>query len=218
MKTLSWTVRAAFAASLFGALLSGSPSAHAAMVNGSFETGDLTGWTANPGTGSVSALLNSQASDGTVYNPTQGNFLASLFAGDTGVYTTLSQTFTVGAGGAVLSGNVAFLAHDFLPNNDDGYVKLNNLVLFSTDVATVGDFGATAWTQLFAGLSAGVYTLELGVRNVGDNQLPSEILADDFSVTATPLPAALPLFVTGAGVLGAFGWRRKRKAADQAIA
>ena len=27
-----------------------------------------------------------------------------------------------------------------------------------------------------------------------------------------PLPAALPLFATGLGVLGVLGWRRKRKA------
>ena len=32
------------------------------------------------------------------------------------------------------------------------------------------------------------------------------------SVTATPLPAALPLFATGLGGLGLLGWRRKRKA------
>ena len=31
-------------------------------------------------------------------------------------------------------------------------------------------------------------------------------------VTVTPLPAALPLFASGAGVLGFLGWRRKRKA------
>jgi hypothetical protein len=35
-------------------------------------------------------------------------------------------------------------------------------------------------------------------------------------VTATPLPAALPLFATGLGGLGLLGWRRKRKA--QAVA
>lgn len=29
---------------------------------------------------------------------------------------------------------------------------------------------------------------------------------------ATPLPAALPLFASGLGGLGFFGWRRKRKA------
>jgi len=32
------------------------------------------------------------------------------------------------------------------------------------------------------------------------------------SGTATPLPAALPLFATGLGALGLLGWRRKRKA------
>jgi hypothetical protein len=28
---------------------------------------------------------------------------------------------------------------------------------------------------------------------------------------STPLPAAFPLFATGLGALGLFGWRRKRK-------
>jgi hypothetical protein len=32
----------------------------------------------------------------------------------------------------------------------------------------------------------------------------------------TPLPAALPLFATGAGVLGALGWRRKKKTSAKA--
>jgi len=32
-------------------------------------------------------------------------------------------------------------------------------------------------------------------------------------VAATPLPAALPMFLSGLGGLGLFGWRRKRKAA-----
>ena len=36
------------------------------------------------------------------------------------------------------------------------------------------------------------------------------------TITATPLPAALPLFATGLGGLGLLGWRRKRKA--QAVA
>jgi hypothetical protein len=35
-----------------------------------------------------------------------------------------------------------------------------------------------------------------------------------FSVSTTPLPAALPLFATGLGAMGLLGWRRKRKASD----
>jgi hypothetical protein len=33
------------------------------------------------------------------------------------------------------------------------------------------------------------------------------------ATSATPLPAALPLFATGLGAMGLFGWRRKRKGA-----
>ena len=38
------------------------------------------------------------------------------------------------------------------------------------------------------------------------------------STSETPLPAALPLFASGLGALGALGWRRKRKAAAHAAA
>ena len=37
-------------------------------------------------------------------------------------------------------------------------------------------------------------------------------LAPDPLLSATPLPAALPLFATGLGALGLLGWRRRRKA------
>jgi hypothetical protein len=36
---------------------------------------------------------------------------------------------------------------------------------------------------------------------------------ETIGTAATPLPAALPLFATGLGAMGLFGWRRKRKAA-----
>jgi hypothetical protein len=36
-------------------------------------------------------------------------------------------------------------------------------------------------------------------------------LYGEFHITAVPLPAALPLFATGLGVLGLLGWHRKRK-------
>jgi hypothetical protein len=49
---------------------------------------------------------------------------------------------------------------------------------------------------------------------------PSVCLAavDTFqgTLTATPLPAALPLFASGIGAMGFFNWRRKRKAAAPA--
>jgi hypothetical protein len=44
---------------------------------------------------------------------------------------------------------------------------------------------------------------------------PPVILSAPDAPTATPLPAALPLFATGLGAIGLLGWRRKRKAARQ---
>ena len=35
--------------------------------------------------------------------------------------------------------------------------------------------------------------------------------AAEVPLSTTPLPAALPLFVSGLGAMGLFGWRRKRK-------
>ncbi len=43
-------------------------------------------------------------------------------------------------------------------------------------------------------------------------QIGDQLILDlTFPTTATPLPAALPLFATGLGALGLLGWRRKRK-------
>jgi len=42
--------------------------------------------------------------------------------------------------------------------------------------------------------------------------------SDGTSVSATPLPAALPLFATGLGAIGLLGWCRKRKALRKAAA
>ena len=38
------------------------------------------------------------------------------------------------------------------------------------------------------------------------------VLLHELDVTATPLPATLPLLATGFGAMGLLGWRRKRKA------
>jgi hypothetical protein len=49
--------------------------------------------------------------------------------------------------------------------------------------------------------------------NIGADAIQYDVIdADaDFTIATTPLPAALPLFASGLGALGLFGWRRKRK-------
>ncbi len=62
-----------------------------------------------------------------------------------------------------------------------------------------------------------------GIYNSGVVYLTDSTFLDNFAsfgadifnnggtITETPIPAALPLFATGLGGLGLFGWRRKRK-------
>jgi hypothetical protein len=44
-----------------------------------------------------------------------------------------------------------------------------------------------------------------------DNSTPQLLITYDYTPAATPLPAALPLFAGGLGVISLFGWRRKWK-------
>jgi hypothetical protein len=75
----------------------------------------------------------------------------------------------------------------------------------------------------FSLLASGSPTVSLTLQGPGLGVLGTTTFnaaALDFSTitintigTATPLPAALPLFATGLGALGLLGWRRKRKPA-----
>ena len=82
---------------------------------------------------------------------------------------------------------------------------------FSKFDFTTGAFDTTVHPNL-SGASMTFGVLVLG----GSNDANQSIIADfdnfNITITQTPLPAALPLFATGLGVLGLLGWRRKRKA------
>jgi hypothetical protein len=164
------------------------------ITNGDFSTGDLTGWSKNNGTVSV-------VNEGT-------DFVASLFAGlGKNVYTTLSQTLHLDAGD-VLSGEAKFLAHDELPYNDNAFVSINGINLFSSNVARVGNYDTSPWTSFtFTALTSGNYVLEAGVENRRDNRGPSELRVDDFAVATVPEPTTIALL--GLGLLGFAASRRK---------
>ena len=63
--------------------------------------------------------------------------------------------------------------------------------------------------QLFSLNFDGITSWTLTDQTVGTITLMDDITLN--GSTATPLPAALPLFATGLGALGLLGWRRKRK-------
>jgi hypothetical protein len=205
-----------------------APAAAASLANPGFETGDTTGWTTG-GSGAVDVLTTAtDASTLTTFNPTEGQFLAHLTAGPNDDYTTLSQGFTLTAASKV-SFDAAFLAFDETSDgegfDDDGYVRIfdatTNLMVFQADVNLVGDFGNTGWVHAVQGLDAGVYTIEAGVRNVGDDPatfepgFDSQLLLDNIQVSV-PEPETWALMILGFAGLGAALRARRRNSLQRA--
>ena len=176
---------AAIAAALAGPAL--------ALVNSDFETGDLSGWTTNGGAAGAATGYHAFA-------PISGSYLGYVQAGlGKDVYTKLDQTFNLAAGQTV-SGYVGFQANDYTPYNDDAYLSINGVNLFTDNVATVGNYGNSGWVPFsYTALTTGAYTLELGVANRLDNAVPSGAVLDGVSV---PEPASWALMLVGFAGLG----------------
>ena len=183
--------------------------AMAGFVNGSFETG-LDGWTTS---GFVSTTSSYDESD-PEFAPVEGAKFAVLLGGPVGVYTTISQSFSATVG-QVLTGSAFFQANDYLPYNDDGYVKIfeNEYVLFESSVDNVGDYGFTPWTTFaYTFTSTGSYTIEAGVRNVIDDSMSSALGLDNLQISSAhhnPEPASIVMW--SLSTIGVMLARRRRQ-------
>ena len=147
----------------------------------------------------------------------QGNFAWYPDGGDRG-YTELSLT------GGVDFSDVGFNfgTGDGLPNTII-YELLNNAVVVLT-----GSLAFSSRTILnYLGFSGGGFdTIRLRDNacsaiggSVTDGCFQTLTLDNiETQVSAVPLPAALPLFGTGLGIMGFIGWRRKRRMAAEATA
>jgi hypothetical protein len=155
---------------------------------------------------------------------------------------TFDFSFTVGTGtvtgeidGLTAGGTGEAATHVFIDSAPFSigfplpYDTINDSAVNSFDVNTSGQItsyrynadvqsgGSFVYDLCFGGacdynLSIPALTvfLSTGLAPTGPHVATSTITFT--SPTATPLPAALPLFATGLGGLGLLGWRRKRKA------
>lgn len=164
-------------------------------INSGFESGDITGWTAN-NSSYVQVGDTHSGSSGTSYSPVEGNYYSILSSGQgTGVYTTLSQTIQVSEGQNI-SGWAAFDFRDNTSFDDTAWVKLLNAsgVELSTLWMEHGFSLSTNWDGPWAQWSwqaskSGTYTIAYGVANLGDNALSSIALFDKFSIYYSQLPS-----------------------------
>jgi hypothetical protein len=159
-------------------------------------------------------------------------------------YNYMGPDFTVVGGAYTTSDNVSGSVTLTQPLGDDFSGPISSILYafsFSDGVQTISS--STPGVYLFpgednfeTGLSGGItsWAFEMNITGAPPQSFIATTTGDDsvetdsgasgafvlelgdwsYPATATPLPAALPLFATGLGALGLFGGRRKRKASD----
>ena len=172
-------------------VLQASTYLNAAVVqNGSFENG-LANWSVqgNADFAGDPILVVPQFED---YAPTDGASFALLRSSLENTYNILSQAVNLKAGN-VLVGSAFFKTDDYMPFDDDAYIRIVELdaVLFSSRVSAVGDYGGTPWTDFaFTIPTTGTYTIELAIRNAFDNGVSSYLGVDNFRIVPEPTSMA----------------------------
>lgn len=194
-----------------GLVIGMASSANAATFFDGFEsdaTGTskttLTNWTVTTGPGNVDVIGAGSSWD---YLPGNGHYLDLL--GSSGP-STLSTNLTFAAGSYHLEFKLA-------GNQNGGHPEIFN----EPSKTTVVKFGTTTLGTItlapndpfalyvfdFTAATAG----KLSFASLSQPDLRIGNLLDDVALSQTPLPAALPLFAAGAGLIGAAAMRRRKR-------
>jgi len=195
------------------------------LINGSFETGDFTGWATSAWNGGSTEVVTTSTHDTAgVYNATDGNYLAELQS-DSLLYQSASW-----AAGETLSFDWAFLTDDWdkwFFADDYSIFQIRDSVtddvilnITLADVNSVGSQGASSWQSYsFKFTSDVVATIGFGVIN-GAGPIPdfldSKLLIDNIlstppSTSSMPVPEpSLMLLLGVGGLFGMFGVKKER--------
>lgn len=203
-------------------LMLAASSAQANLTNGSFETGDLTGWpTIVPSGGSINVVTSHSepappATGTTNWAATDGSYFALLKTDGPQSWTMLGQVFYAPAG-YTLTFDYFWDSQDYKPFNDMaggrilsgaglGGPLVTNLFFESVNSDPVNYWG-TPWTTVsYTFASSGTYTLVFGIKNGLDGILDSRLGIDN--VKLIPTPGAILLGGIGIGLVG---WLRRRR-------
>jgi hypothetical protein len=180
----------------------------AAIINGSFDSGNLTGWETN-GSASVqngeAFLTSTGASDSSIegfLGLTTGALDALNGGTNATVGSAIKQAIQVNAGDT-LSFDWLFKANDYAPFNDFSFFSVSSLVSKLSDVLEVADYGQKSAQSSYTFQTAGTYTIGFGVFNAIDSGLNSNLSVDNVKISSTasvPEPSSM----IGILAIGAF--------------
>jgi hypothetical protein len=199
--------------------LMGLPAWASACVTASVATYEATGFSCSVGGVTFSDIVVSTTSTGSG-SVGLGNFTPFTIGAENGLslnYTANTGTtpnssadvaWTYNVAGNLLDDAFAAVAGNI---TGDGTVQMSEILSNGTTL-TLGGAGST--TATFAPISSLGVIKDQNDFSGSAGSASSSILQNAFSVTATPLPAALPLFATG--LFGLWGLRRNRKSAAAA--
>jgi hypothetical protein len=195
-------------------------SSQANLTNGSFETGDLSGWTAIlPVGGSASVVTDHSNLNGagtTSWAPSDGDYFTLLKTDGPGSLSRIYQSFYASPG-ASLSFDYFWDSRDYKPFDDTttGTLLLGIgtggpvvSMLFSNSVNTdPADYWGTPWMPIsYQFTTGGTYTLLIEIANDIDGINDSYVGIDNARVI--PAPGAVLLGGIGVGLVGLMRRRR----------
>jgi hypothetical protein len=177
-----------------------------------FEQGTIAGWVHNGGSaGSTAAPWAPALGSSPTFTPVEGDFFGYVTAGEDMNVASLSRTFNLIAGGTI-QGFAGFANLDgsgYYPDldqffEDTGFLAINGVHLLDWSGHTVGDHANSGWMSFaFTAPTAGFYTLQIGVANGGDGNVPSSALIDNVAVTGdVPEAATWAMMLFGFGIAG----------------
>jgi hypothetical protein len=173
----------------------------------------------------LSAMLPASSRADTIYTYTGNGFTFAISP-----YTLTDSVsgwidLSAPLGNSVGPLNITPVAFSF---SDGVQTITNNDVIsphfFFDDIKTNSSGDIVGWDVSVQSIAGGIIVTQddgigsqrdqAGVLGVGGFEVDASVInPGSWVVTTTPVPAALPLFTSGLGVLGLLGWRRKRKAA-----